>query len=87
VSISPRSIINQADWAGRIRSGFGFVLSPDTSGAEMQLLGFAVHSDGGGVNIGIKTAVGMLLRMTDVLAEHRAFTTHVALQDEYSFDF
>jgi hypothetical protein len=65
----------------------GFVLGPDTPGAEMQLLGFAVNHDGGGMNIGIKAAVSMLLRMTDVLTEHRAFSTYIALQGKFSFDF
>jgi hypothetical protein len=32
------------------------------------------------MRIGIKAAVRMLLRMADVLAEHRGFSTHFTLQ-------
>ena len=65
----------------------GFVLGSDASGAEMQLFGLAVDCNGGRMHIGIKTAVGMLLRMTDVLAEHRALSTNITLQGKFSFDF
>jgi hypothetical protein len=53
----------------------------------MELFGLAIDHNRRGMDVGIKSPIGMLLRMADVLTEHRCFSTDIALQGKYSFDF
>jgi hypothetical protein len=54
---------------------FNLVLGTQTPGAEFKLLWLAVDQNGGRVDIGVETAVGVLLGVADVFAKHRTFTT------------
>jgi hypothetical protein len=61
--------------------GFDFVLGPNATGAEFHLLGFSIHHHGSCMYIGIKTPIGMLFGMADILSKHGGFTANLALQD------
>jgi len=61
-------------WLDAAPAGLGFsglVLRAQAAGAEVEVPGFAVDVDGGGVDIGDPAAVGMALGMADVLTEKR----------------
>jgi hypothetical protein len=62
------------------------VLSAQTPGAEVHLLEASIHRDGCRMDIWIKPAVGMLLGMAYIFAEHRALAAYITLQSRYSFD-
>jgi hypothetical protein len=53
----------------------------------MEMLGLAINQNSCGMDIRIESPISMLFRMADVLTEHRCFSTDIALQGEYSFDF
>jgi hypothetical protein len=58
----------------KVLFGFNFVLSAQTSGAEIELLKLAVNHNRSRMDIGVKPAIGMPFGMADILTKHRAFT-------------
>jgi len=49
--------------------GIGFILGTNTTGAELHLFEFSFKHNSSRVNIGIKSSIGMLLGMADILTE------------------
>jgi hypothetical protein len=57
----------------------GFILRPHAAGAEVEVPGFPVDVNSGGVNIGGPAPVGMAFGMADVMAEKRRFSANITL--------
>jgi hypothetical protein len=57
-----------------------FVLVAEAAGAKVELFRFAIHRDGGGMDIGYPAPVGMAFGMADVRTVNRDFTANIALQ-------
>jgi hypothetical protein len=53
--------------------GIRFILGAQTSGTDIHLFEFSFKQDGSWMDIWIKSPVGMLLRMANILTEHRCF--------------
>ena len=57
------------------------MLAAQAARAQVEALGFTAYGDGGGVYIGRPAAVGVALRMADIMPEHRRLAAQFTLQN------